>query len=250
MKTIHRFKRKLLSKLRVQFIVSALLCMCQFLWIYELLPSADAAEHSSTLLAPESEQSTLGDSPFYSPQTNFVFGKISHNLTLYQGDVSHQIELNQAGVFSTFGFDVEINQSRWLNIGIYARFSSASGLLDPTLPAIAPNTVNEISCTMGGFIRPFYILPFLSGRTSATSLFGRFDLGGGPSFLPAQWDSISGLMLQTALHLGVETYLNRWLGLGISYGMIYEWGAVTTGKSGNFFNQGSEVIVSLKTTLF
>jgi hypothetical protein len=206
------------------------------------------AATSSTSLPVEGGDVT--DTPFYKPQTNFVFGKVAHNFTLSQNGSSRQFNLDRGGLLSTFGFDIEGNQSRFLNIGAAARFSSASGLLDPNLPAFDPYILTESSCTLGGFVRAFYVPSFLSGRSITTNVFARLDLGAGPVFLPSQLSVVGGLLVQTAFHVGIETYFSRWFGLGLSYGQIYEWGAVTLGTSGSIFNQGSETIVSIKTTLF
>lgn len=216
---------------------------------YFSLQSASAGTPQWVSRAKEEKRSLT---PFHQPQTNFVFGQSSQKLTVFSQGVSQTVDLDKGGMLSTFGFDIETNHSRFFNIGFYARYNRAVGTR-PQMSGIYffnNNEITETSCTLGGFLRAFYAPAFLISQSAATNVFARLNLGGGPVMLPANLTAFTGFLAQSSVNVGIETYFNRWLGLGLSYGLNYELGTVTFGDSGNFRSQGSEALVSVKTTLF
>ncbi|MEO5968692.1 MAG: hypothetical protein ABIQ95_02090, partial [Bdellovibrionia bacterium] len=116
---------------------------------------------------------------------------------------------------------------------------------------------SQFAAIVGGFTRFFYVLPFLKGKTLMTNVFLRLELGGGSTSM----GSPAGLLLQGGAHFGVETYINKWLGISLSYGRTIEWGKETLAsgstsaftspfKGSTMWNQGSMVLASVKTTFF
>jgi hypothetical protein len=205
---------------------------------------AVAADPSVPLLVAESDHET---SSFKLPQTNFVYGKVGYDFKVNRGNNNNQ-PYHLDGTL--FGFDLEVNQSEWINIGAFARFNFASA----PRPDPIDGEMQYFSSILGGFVRAFYSPEFLSSRTTATNVFGQIRLGAGSSFLTEEFGGYGAVLAQAGVHFGVETYFTRWFGLGLSFGRTYDWGIVTAKGHGappaNFFGQGSEVVLSLKTTLF
>jgi hypothetical protein len=189
--------------------------------------------------------------PFYLPQTSFIVGNVDYSLELSNSNRTSNFSLSENGI-NTYGFDLEVNANRFLNIGAYLHVESLSVQQNQDIS-------KQFSTLLGGFTRFFYIPPFLRGKDFTANVFTRLELGGGPVFL----NGPSGLIGQGGIHFGVETYFNRWFGLSFSYGRVYEYGKETllsgdkdlaeqTSKYSNstIWNQGEVFTFAFKTTFF
>lgn len=153
---------------------------------------------------------------------------------------------------NTIGLDIEVNSTPFLNIGGYLRFTHQSLEGEQELSF-------QFQSLLGGFTRFFYTPSFLHGKSTISNLFVRLDLGGGPVI----YGPAGGLVLQSGVHLGIETYFTKWFGVGLSYGRLFELGKETLfggnkkiadviPKTANatFANQAEVFMISLKTTIF
>jgi hypothetical protein len=209
---------------------------------------------SGTAFASE-PPSAKSDNPFLLPQLGIVIGNL-HNTIHLSNDLGRSTSNLNGGGINTYGFDLEVNYSKFMNIGAYFRVESQGE--DPI------QIVNKQFATLiGGFTRFFYVPPFLKGKTLITNVFTRLELGGGPTFYQGMMPS-GGLLGQTGIHIGFETYFNRWIGASVSVGQIFEFGRETlvTGDNGTsslftapyrnatLWNEGRIFQFSLKTTFF
>ncbi len=185
------------------------------------------------------------DHPFLKPQTSLVLGTTSFEVHL-SNDVSRSTStFNKTGI-GTYGFDIEVNSTSFLNIGGYFRayYQDSEGRNQ--------DLSTQLSIFLGGFTRFFYSPDFLKSKNFIPNLFARLDLGAGPAIYTAP----SGLLAQTGLHLGSEIYFNPWIGLGLSYGRVFEYGKETlsSGLDGSynstFVIRGQVIQFYLKTTFF
>src|SRR5689334_25426683 len=97
------------------------------------------------------EPSERLNNPFLLPQTNIVLGNVNYTTNLSRGGSA---QLDGGGV-NTYGFDIEVNASQFLNIGAYVRIESIS--VDRS-----QITERQFSTVIGGFTRFFYQLTFFS----------------------------------------------------------------------------------------
>jgi hypothetical protein len=179
------------------------------------------------------ETSERLSNPFFLPQTNFYFGSSSYNL-----DISSTPTASFGhGEINTYGFDLEVNATRFLNLGAYMRAESLGSFT---------SGVSMFSTLVGGFTRFYYMPPFLSGKTVHTNLFLRLELGTGPVF----FGLYNGFVGQGGAHLGAEVYFSKWVGVFFSYGKTLQAGGVTLGTGGSIWNEGSIFAGGLKTTFF
>ena len=191
--------------------------------------------------------------PFFLPQTNFYLGNVSYKTRLSNAVYQSDSNLNESGI-TTYGFDIEVNSSRFMNIGATFRIESLDGNPGQDLD-------RKFSALLGGFTRFFYLPSILQGKGIATNVFTRLELGGGPAFFGIP----SGLMIQGGVHVGLETYFNKWFGVGLSYGYLLELGRdtlysglsesdyLTLGakyKDASLASQGQIFLISFKTTFF
>jgi hypothetical protein len=189
--------------------------------------------------------------PFLLPQTNFFMGNARYRVSLSNSDGKTTTDLDSGGI-NAYGFELEVNQNSFLNIGAYFRVESQSF---DTLEDIN----RQFTTLLGGFTRFFYMPPFLKGNSVKTQFFARLELGGGPTFLGAP----NGLVFQTGGHVGIETYFNRWIGLSLSCGQVYQYGreTIVSGQqslgtvlpqyqNATIWNSGQLFLISLKTTVF
>ena len=191
--------------------------------------------------------------PFLLPQTSFVIGNSHHLFDLSGPFASSRSNLNSNDL-NTYGFDLEINYSRFMNIGAYFRFESQS--VDRSREQ---NINKHFSTLLGGFTRFFYSPSFLNSNIFKSNVFTRFELGGGPTILGGP----SGVLGQTGLSIGAETYINKWIGLSLSYGQVFEYGkeSIINGddsisnsvfgvqyKDASIWSRGRVLLFALKTT--
>lgn len=185
--------------------------------------------------------------PFLLPQTGFLLGNSSYTVQASDSSGSSSTLLNSSGI-NTYGLDIELNYSNFVNVGAYLRVES--------LETVYPNRKSQFTGLLGGFARLFYSPSFLTGKTVTTSFFSRVELGAGPGFFSASSSTNSyvytGIMGQTGIYIGIETYFSKWLGLGLSYGQLFELGrsSIAYPNPATLWSQGNVVFLSLKTTLF
>lgn len=190
------------------------------------------------------ESSVRLSNPFLLPQTSLTLGSKTSSVRF--SNLSNSYDLKDGGI-NTFGFDLEVNSNDFMNIGAFFRLESLGR---------GSNQAVDIHFTtiLGGFTRFFYVPPFLKGKSVTTNLFTKLELGAGPTVMGEP----SGLIIQGSAHIGVETYFNKWLGVSLSYGKVFEWGKETfaSGVQGydspyrgaTIWNQGSVFLASVKTT--
>jgi hypothetical protein len=171
--------------------------------------------------------------PFYLPQTNFYLASSRYNLNISSTPTASF----GTGDINSYGFDLEVNATRFLNLGAYLRAESIGSLSSGSA---------MFTTLLGGFTRFYYMPPFLSGKSVHTNLFLRFDLGAGPVFFGLS----NGVVAQGGASIGAEVYFSKWVGLFFSYGRTLQAGGVTMGTGGSIWNEGSTFTGGLKTTLF
>jgi hypothetical protein len=185
--------------------------------------------------------------PFLLPQTTLLIGNTQHQIDL----ANESSQLNGSGI-NTYGFDIEVNYAQFLNIGCYFRVESQN--------IQSSDDINSrFSTLLGGFTRFFYAPAFLKWGSMSSNLFTRLELGGGPVILGGP----GGLIAETGISVGIETYFTKWLGFSVSYGQVFEYGKETfiTGsntnhpslaryKNSSIWSQGQTFLVGLKTTFF
>jgi len=206
---------------------------------------------SSTNKVVAGEISEKSNNPFLLPQTTLFMGNANYQVHFSNSFLDSTSELNESGI-NTYGFDLEVNYSKFMNIGAYFRVESISVEANQLIQ-------KQFATLLGGFTRFFYIPPFLQGKTTISNIFTRLELGGGPTFLGGP----SGIMGQAGVYVGMETYINKWVGLSFSYGQVFEYGKETlvSGdqalalimpqyRDATFWNHGRIFLVSLKTTFF
>lgn len=179
------------------------------------------------------------ENPFLLPQTNFYLGNINYYTIQLTSDGSTSSTTLNSNSINFFGFDLEVNHSRYMNIGAYIRVESMGNVTGSGITSI-------FSTLLGGFTRFYYIPPFLNKRTVKTSLFLRLELGGGPIILGIP----CGLVLQPGVHAGIEHYFNKWFGLSFSYGQVFDYGKVTLLGNSTIWNQAEVFQGAVKTTFF
>ncbi len=193
----------------------------------------------TTSLAWGVETSERLSQPFYLPQTTFFLGNTQYKFTtknLGSENISH---FNGSGV-NTYGFAIEVNSTRYLNIGGYFRALSQGG-------GVGGEVNTLFSTVLGGFLRFFYAPEFLQSNRFHMNCFVRPELGGGP----VVFGDHGGLMGQGGIHLGFETYFSKWVGLTWSVGKLYEIGKDTIDANKtktSFTSDGTVWMLALKTT--
>lgn len=191
----------------------------------------------SEVFAEESE--TQAVLPFRLPQTSLYFASSSYQVQLSNAAGVTSGVLDRGGI-NTYGFDIEINSLRMMNIGAYFRAESIK-LIDPRA-----DISMRFATTLGGFVRFFYAPSFLTGKVFSSNVFTRLELGGGPLILGQPM----GIMGQTGVYVGVETYVTKWFGVSVSYGRTFEYGKETLIGDKVIWNRGEVISVALKTTYF
>lgn len=214
----------------------------------EWVQSASSFAFTLTSDLPESKKLS---NPFLLPQTGFFIGRSSYTIRTKNSMYKTSSYLDN-GKINTYGFDIEVNSTSFLNIGSYFRFTYQSVGLREVLPF-------QFQTSVGGFTRFFYSPSFLHSKSTISNLFVRLDFGGGP----AVYGRAAGVLFQTGVHFGIETYISKWLGIGLSYGRLFELGKDTAiggnkdiseqvpqTASATLANQAEVFMVTLKTTLF
>jgi hypothetical protein len=192
-----------------------------------------------TLITPfaySGESESRLENPFHLPQTNFYLGNANYTIQLPDRGVVSKLQDSSINIY---GVDLEVNYSRFMNIGAYLRFESINTITGPGVNSL-------FAALIGGFSRFHYIPPFLDKKTFKTSLFLRTELGGGPLVMGIP----SGLAIQPGIHLGIESYINKWIGLSFSYGQVFEYGKETLSGNSTIWNQGQVFLGAVKTTAF
>ncbi len=171
---------------------------------------------------------------------------MDYSIKLSNSSFSLTSQLND-GKLDTYGFDIEVNHSSFMNIGAFFRVED---------PRSVVSILSQLSLLLGGFTRFFYTPPFLQSEQFPAHFFIRGDLGGGPLLLSTAGGAPSGMVLHMGASVGVEAYFTRWLGIGLSYGYNFKYGSETlmSGETGNesstIWSQGRVLALTLKTTLF
>lgn len=227
-----------MKRLTKRLISGVLLCgVSSFLLASVFLGHVGAEEISARL-----------SNPFMLPQTSFFAGNVNYTTNLSNSSVNVTGRSRDSSI-NVYGFDIEINASDFMNIGGFFRVESigsvGSGGVTPLLTTL-----------LGGFARFFYVPPLLKGKTFTSGLFTRVELGVGPMIMGEP----SGLIGETGIHIGIETYVSKWIGLSVSYGQIFQLGKETLAsgvagyessfKNATIWSQGQMLLVSLKTTFF
>lgn len=177
----------------------------------------------------------LLDDPFLLPQTNFSFGNVSYAVQFSKSSGTSAGEISDSGL-NVYGFDLEVSNTRFMNIGAYMRFES--------LGEFSKDIGGQFSALLGGFTRFYYVPPFFNTKSFKANMFLRLEVGAGPVF----FGMVNGVLLQPGVHVGSEAYFNKWIGVSLSYGLVYEVGRDTLLGNTTIWNQGSAFFVALKTT--
>jgi hypothetical protein len=224
-------------------IVSSAVLLCTF---YLLVGKSIAFAETT----PANEASMRLNNPFALPQTSFYLGNIQYQVNISNNSYESNSQLDESGI-TAYGFDIEVNHSRFMNIGAYFRVESSRVNRDQDI-------TQQFSTLLGGFTRFYYVPSFFRSPGFTANIFTRLELGAGPTF----FGEPSGIVGQGGAHVGIETYFNKWFGLSLSYGKVFEYGKETIAsgsqvadynskfKGSTFWNHGSAVILSFKTTYF
>lgn len=218
---------------------------CQFLFVLLFLGLGSGLRCSNSFaMTPENDTSNLGrlSNPFLLPQTGLFIGQSKYTIRAAtpRSKISSYLD-NQK--INTFGFDIEVNSTPFLNIGGYFRFTQQS-------VETAQDINHQFQALLGGFTRFFYTPSFLHTKKTISNLFARLDLGGGPVIYGGS-SAGAGMILQSGVHFGFETYFSKWFGIGFSYGRLFEFGKETLAQSSaTLANQAEIYMLTLKTTVF
>ena len=214
-----------------------------------------AAEMTTTQgTAPSSATSPRrGRNSFELPQTNFFFATTHLNTTVSIYSLSTELDIPRNGL-NGYGFEIEVNYFSFMNIGADLRVDSWRKQTPRSSPYDFSSGADDFSKTdflVGGFVRFFYIPPFLRTGSWIANVFTRLDLAGGATLFNGPSVFFDGLLLQPSAHVGFETYFNRWLGASISYGQVFEFGSSSShGITSTLSANGQIMQVALKTTFF
>jgi hypothetical protein len=182
------------------------------------------------------------------PQTTFNVGISDYTFHAKNKNIDYKWT-HKGKTANTYGFDIEIPYNDYANIGVYFRFDYYSEKL-------AAKGLSDFEFRMANYLGAFTRFQYAPFGTKYLNLFTRVDVGAGPIIM-----KFSGLSAQAVLHFGIESYVNDWLGVALSYGIVEEWGRETLmGSSGesdaNTFknitihSSGRMILLGLKTTYF
>jgi hypothetical protein len=190
------------------------------------------------------EDSSKTQPPFFQPQTALYVGSANYNSTLSKDSQTINFGLNESKI-TVYGFDIELNYNKFLNIGAYFRSESIS-------KEVALNVTNErFSTLLGAFTKFLYAPQLLNRGNFYTQLFTRLELGAGPVVMSAFPSGVGGFLGQGGVHLGIESYISKWVGLSLSYGRVFEFGRDTLLNTHfNVSGNAGIFLVGLKTTFF
>lgn len=152
--------------------------------------------------------------PFQYPQTTLVAGELSYKFKAKNKNFDVAWD-RKAEKMNSYGFDIETPYNDFTNIGFYYRFDAFD---DSGFEEDGFKFNTRIAMFLGLFGRLQYS-PFDS---KLLNLFARLDLGFGPTVM-----KFSGVSGQGAAHIGIESYINDWIGLTLSYAFIEEIGKET-----------------------
>ncbi len=185
--------------------------------------------------------------PFNYPQTTLVGGEINYKFKAKNKDLDFSWE-KKSKKLNAYGFDIETPYNAYTNIGFYFRFDyfNDTAVEDGSL---------KFETRLATFLGLFGRLQYAPFESRILNFFTRADLGFGPTIM-----KFSGVSLQGAVHLGVESYLSDWLGFSVSYVFLQEVGKETIlgsleGSDAVFKNivvytSGRAVMFGVKTTYF
>jgi hypothetical protein len=228
-----------------------------FLQLYPVIASLVVAmgmSSSSALCAQSTENldeilNGKLNNPFLLPQTSFVFSNVRYDHTVTNSMGTFHSQLSN-GRINSYGFELEVNYSKSVNIGGFFRFESLNSKRYQAVQG-------HFSTLLGGFTRLFYIPSFLDTNSVKTGLFVRGEIGGGPVFMQGP----GGLLAHAGVSAGIEMYLNKWVGVSVSYGYSIQYIKETinngleysshdpfTAKNSSFSSRGQTLSIGLKTT--